>query len=279
MMTGYGGTSKSGRKYYYYACKKAKKKLCQKKIVNKQAIEDKVVSECYKLLTDANIDRIAKAVSAACQADYDNSAVKRLRAALHETDVAIENLWKAMEQGQSVERITERIERREQEKESMQTQLTIELGKQIVFTEPQIKTFLYALKRGDINDENTRRGIVNIFLQAIYLYDDRMTLVFNGGDTPITIDDILLDEIEGFFNSGQCSNMRADAPPKRNLAATRPLVCVLYVLRELNGRGSECRSGGAAEPRPGPARRQVNSPRLHQTGITRTPTISAADSR
>ena len=57
MMTGYGGTSKSGRKYYYYACKKAKKKLCQKKIVNKQAIEDKVVSECYKLLTDANIER------------------------------------------------------------------------------------------------------------------------------------------------------------------------------------------------------------------------------
>ena len=32
MMTGYGGTSKSGKAYHYYACKNAKKKLCRKKV-------------------------------------------------------------------------------------------------------------------------------------------------------------------------------------------------------------------------------------------------------
>ncbi len=215
MMTGYGGTSKSGRVYHYYACKGAKKKLCRKKIVNKQAIEDRVVSECYKLLTDANIARIAKAVAAACQADYDSSTVKRLRISLKEIDNAIENLWIAMEKGQSVDKITERMERREQEKETIQAQLAIEISKQATFTEPQIRAFLYALKKGDIDSESMRRGIVNIFLQAIYLYDDRMTLVLNGGDMPITIDDILLDEIEGFFDSGQCSNLGAGVPPPR----------------------------------------------------------------
>ena len=30
---------------------------------------------------------------------------------------------------------------------------------------------------------------LNIFLLAIYLYDDRFTLILNGSDTPITIDD------------------------------------------------------------------------------------------
>ena len=45
-----------------------------------------------------------------------------------------------------------------------------------------------------------------------------MTLILNGGDRPITIDDILLDEIEEHFEdaiSGHspCSPLVADAPP------------------------------------------------------------------
>ena len=60
--------------------------------------------------------------------------------------------------------------------------------------------------------------IINIFLRAIYLYDDRFTLILNGSDTPITIDDILLDEIEeglkgDLTNCEGCSSLVADAPP------------------------------------------------------------------
>lgn len=38
-----------------------------------------------------------------------------------------------------------------------------------------------------------------MFVNAIYLYDDKMTLVFNSGDDPVTIDDFLLSEIEENF--------------------------------------------------------------------------------
>lgn len=218
MMTGYGGTGKSGTAYRYYACKSAKKKTCGKKVVNKQKIEDRVVFECRKLLTDSNIERIALAVAAACEADYDSSAIKRIKATIQEADAAIENLWKALERGQAVDMITERIEKRKREKDELQGQLAIEMGKQVTFTAPQIKAFLHALKCGDVNDENNRRGLVNIFLRAIYLYDDRMTLILNGGDRPITIDDILLDEIEEYFadtvsHYAECSPLVAAAPP------------------------------------------------------------------
>jgi len=221
MMTGYGGTGKSGTAYRYYACKSAKKKICRKKVVNKQKIEDRVVLECRKLLTDSNIEKIALAVAAACEADYDSSAIKRIKAAIQEVDAAIENLWKALERGQAVDMIAERIEKRKQEKDELQGQLAIEMGKQVTFTAPQIKAFLYSLKRGNVNDENNRRGMVNIFLRAVYLYDDRMTLILNGGDRPITIDDILLDEIEEHFENAvsshaRCSPLVADAPPKQD---------------------------------------------------------------
>ena len=214
MMTGYGGTSKSGKAYHYYACKNAKKKLCRKKVVNKQYIEDRVVLECRNLLTDNNIEKIAISVAVACEKDYDNSAVKRLRAALKEADGAIENLWKALETGQSVEMITERIEQRKKEKEELEAQITIEQSKQIVFTAPQIRAFLYALKKGKVNDMNNRRGIINIFLRAVYLWDDKLTIILNGGDKPIAIDDILLDEIEADNAESECSRMVAGAPPK-----------------------------------------------------------------
>ena len=65
----YGGTRKSGTAYRYYVCKSAKKKVCGK-----------------QLLTDSKIEKIALAVAAACEADYDSSATK---AVIQEVDVAI----------------------------------------------------------------------------------------------------------------------------------------------------------------------------------------------
>ena len=67
MMTGYGGTGKSGKAYHYYICRKAKKKKCNKKIIGKELIEDCVVAECLKMLTDENIRFIAKKVSEECK--------------------------------------------------------------------------------------------------------------------------------------------------------------------------------------------------------------------
>lgn len=101
------------------------------------------------------------------------------------------------------------------------------MGKQITFTAPQIKSFLYSLKRGNINDENNRRGIINIFLRAIYLFDDRFTMILNGGDRQITIDDILLDEIEEQFEAtvsghAACSPLVANAPPMKHPLQSEP---------------------------------------------------------
>lgn len=221
MMTGYGGTGKSGKAYHYYACKKAKKRQCQKKVIDKQQIEDKVVLACRELLTDSNIEKIAYEVSAACEADFDSSGVKHIRAAIRETDKAIENLWNALERGQAADMITERLGKRQNEKKELQAQLAIEMGKQVTFTEAQVKAFLHALKKGSFDNENSRRGIINIFLRAVYLYDDRMVLVLNGGDRPITIDNILLDEIEEHFEGAvsrytMCSPLVAPAPPNEH---------------------------------------------------------------
>ena len=123
--------------------------------------------------------------------------------------------------GQAADMITERIEKRQRGKEELQAQLAIEMGKQVTLSAPQIRAYLNALKRGNLNDEDMKRGIINIFLRAVYLYDDRFTLVLNGSDKPITIDDALLDEIEDGLDGeltdcNACSLLVADDPPTKN---------------------------------------------------------------
>jgi len=117
-----------------------------------------------------------------------------------------------LEQGQEVEGIQERIGKRKVEKKDIEAQIAIEENRETFFTAEQIRAFLYSLKNGNVNDENNRRGIVNIFLNAVYLYDDKFTLILNGGNVPLTISDILLEEIEADNQGFEGSSMVALAP-------------------------------------------------------------------
>lgn len=214
MMVGYGGTGKSGKQYHYYMCKKARKKKCDKKIIGKQYIEDRVVSECLKMLTDDKIRYIAKE----CNKSPDNISVREIKKAIKEVDAAIENLWKGIEQGQSVDMMTERLHKRQAEKEELETQLAIENNKKICLSEAQILAFLDYVCEMPFDDFNKRRAIINIFVQSIYLYDDHFTLIINASKKPLSIDNIPLDDIEEAFEGENtetegCSSLMTPAPP------------------------------------------------------------------
>ena len=218
MMVGHGGTGKSGKQYHYYMCKKARKKKCDKKIIGKQYIEERVVSECLKMLTDDKIRYIAKRVAEECNKSPENISVREIKKVIKEVDAAIENLWKGIEQGQSVDMLTERLHKRQAEKEELETQLAIENNKKICLSEAQILAFLDYVCEMPFDDFNKRRAIINIFVQSIYLYDDHFTLIINASKKPLGIDNIPLDDIEEAFEGENtetegCSSLMTPAPP------------------------------------------------------------------
>lgn len=218
MMTGYGGTGKSGKVYHYYACKNAKKHKCQKKVVDKNRIEKIVYDTCARLLTDENIRRIAEALDAVYKNEQDTFAEKRIRDAIKEADKAIENLWAALEKGEASGMITERITKRQQEKVALEAQLAIEQKKGAFCSKEKVIFFLQQLQKGSYSNPVHRRCTISIFIRAIYLYDDRFTIYLNGSNEPIVIEDVFLDEVENYFDSQfsdsvECSLLVADAPP------------------------------------------------------------------
>ena len=219
MMVGYGGTGKSGKQYHYYMCRKARKKQCDKKIIKKEYIEDRIVKECLKMLTEDKIQYIAKKIAEECSKNPDNISVKEIKNALKEVDLAIENLWKGIEKGQAVEMLTERLHKRQAEKAELEEQLAIENNKKVCLSEAQILAFLDYICEMPLNDLNKRRAIINIFVHSIYLYDGYFTLIINASKKPLNIENIPFDDIEAAFDAencdfGECSSLQITAPPQ-----------------------------------------------------------------
>ena len=62
-----------------------------------------------------------------------------------------------------------------------------------------ILSFLDYLRLLSNDNEYKRRALINIFINAIYLYDRYFTLILNTGNRPISIENIPLDNIEETF--------------------------------------------------------------------------------
>lgn len=133
---------------------------------------------------------------AACQAGGEYLSIKRLKDAIKEADEAIENLWVALEKGQSVERITKRLEQREAEKEALEKQLAKEKRKQPGLHLSHVLAFLHYLRDLPGTNEGKRKTLITIFVNSVYLYDDYYTIIFNAGSSTLRAENIPRKNIE-----------------------------------------------------------------------------------
>ena len=188
-MTGVSGTSKTEKKYHYYQCVTNRRdKSCNKKTVNKDYIEDVVVQQLREFLTPDNITTIAKEVVDLCERESNNGNAKRLQKLLSENEKATENLLKALESGQAVEIIAERITQKKKEHDELSYQLLVETTQHPIPSVRDIRFFLSQFRKGDINDPKYRQGLVDMLVNKIYLYDDKMTILCNTQDGHFDVD-------------------------------------------------------------------------------------------
>ena len=77
------------------------------------------------MLTVDKIRYIAKRVAEECNKSPDNISVREIKKAIKEVDATIENLWKGIEQGQSVDMLTERLHNDKQKKRNWKLSLLL----------------------------------------------------------------------------------------------------------------------------------------------------------
>ena len=178
-MIGESGTSRRNVTYRYYKCSSAKsKKGCDKKPVKKDAIEDLVIDQIQKIIWDDElIDEIAETVMMV--QSQGGSEIPILTKQLSDTKKSISNLMKAIEMGVVTETTKERLLELESQKKELEFQLATEKIKRPTLTKEQVILWLEHFRELDPQNPKHRKRLVDTFVNAVILYDDRIEFYFN----------------------------------------------------------------------------------------------------
>ena len=199
LMAGESGTSGTkGTVHHYYKCGGAKRRLgCKRKAIKKWWMERlAVLLTVNKVLHDREIERMADAI-VALQAKED-TALPAMRRQLQECEKAIENMLKAIQQGILTTSTKNRLEELEKQKEDLEINILQAQLQRPRYSKEQVISWVSRFKYGNIDDPDYQRQIIDIFINAIYVYDDKLVFTYNFQDGTETIS---LKEIEETFGS------------------------------------------------------------------------------
>ena len=222
MMIGHSSNqiSTKGVIYNYYRCKNAGgKRPCKKKMMGKDVIEDLVIKECKKLLTDSNIQRIAKEVVKLAESDEAFAILKGHEATLRRLQKELQNQILNLRKCDSDfvrNIIVSDIEKISAEIKEEESKIALEKANHIAVTEEQVVEHLTRMTDGDILDNAYRRALVRIFINKILIYDDKMVITFKTGNEDVEITPELLDKIEGGLGNETLCFSEATVHQKRH---------------------------------------------------------------
>ena len=198
-MVGECGTSRTkGRVHRYYKCVSVKQRRgCNKKSVKKDWIENLVVDEAIKMLFDDKlvegiVDRVMDLQK------KENTAIPLLRQQLAETEKAITNMLNAIHQGVLTASTKSRLEELEETKSKLEVAIIQEELQKPTLTREFVTFFIHRFRNTDVTDREQRQRLIDSFINAIYLYDDKIVLTFNYKDESKTI---TLNDVKEVFGS------------------------------------------------------------------------------
>ncbi len=202
---------KNGVKIYYVAetildtpegiileaviCSAKKKKLCTKRAVRQCWIENLVIEHVVKLVQNEELlEFIAERTYQYYLAqNTDTSYTKSLQKALAETEKAISNLMRAIEAGIFNETTKNRMDELEAQKFDLRISLAAaKLKEDLGLKKEHIVYFLHQFTEMDYTDLECQKRLIKTFVNAVYVYEDKVVLTFNysGDNRTITLKEI-----------------------------------------------------------------------------------------
>lgn len=210
-MVGESGIGKKGVKYNYYTCiKHRKEKTCNKKAIRADKLEQLIIYTIVEqIIKDDNVlDFIADCTWQYYQSiDTTRDEVALMKSQIDDTDKKMNNLIKAMESGVTSDAVVNRIKELETQKEALITAVAEkELEYTYKITKERISFFLHQFQNMDYDDRHCQHRIIDVFVNAIFLYDDEIKIIFNydkNSTSTVTLDELndaeaVIDDNTGF---------------------------------------------------------------------------------
>lgn len=133
--------------------------------------------------------------------------IKLMQKQLAEVEKGIENMLNAIQAGIITASTKQRLADLESQKGQLEESILKEKIKRPVLNREEISFFLNRFKHTDITDEQQRQRLIDFFVNAVYVYDDKIVLVFNYKDGTKTVK---LSDIES-------SDLLGGSPPPKPL--------------------------------------------------------------
>ncbi len=190
-MVGESGIGRNDTKYTYYTCLKRKKDhACDKKNVSAEWLEKTVLDEIIPFILD---DDVIEFIAMKTYEFYLEDRKKfeqdsSVAGQIADVERSIKNLTKAIAAGVLSDEIINQINELEERKTAL---LAIEAERQLeasfTLTEAQIRVFLKQFKELDYSDRKCQQKLIDVFVNAIYLYDDHIKVIFNYNEGSVSI--------------------------------------------------------------------------------------------
>jgi len=210
-MVGESGTSKTMKFHQYYKCASVKNhKGCKKKTVKKAWIEDIVIKETMrKILDDSVVEYITDLVMEL--QERENTDLPRFKEQLTETEKAIYNMLNAIQQGIFNKSTKQRLDDLEAAKSELEVKILQEEMQRPLLTRDQVTFWIHRFRKLDITQADQRQRLIDSFVNAIYLYDNKIVLTFNYKEGCKTVE--LCDITEAMDNNTLRSDLCAGGAP------------------------------------------------------------------
>lgn len=178
-MVGESGTNAQGVKYRYYKCVNNKKhKGCDMKSIRKDLIENMTIKYIMDFLNDEELINILIDLAYDAQSK-GNEQLPLLRKQLAQTEKSIKNIVDAIEQGISTKSTRERLIELEKRKNDIEISIAKESIENPILTKKQFRFWFDQLKKLDISKMEQRQKLVDLFVNSIIIYDDKIKFFFN----------------------------------------------------------------------------------------------------
>lgn len=196
-MVGMSGTARNGQSHYYYTCRHKKDKGCTKKNVQRDYIELKVAEAIKEyIIRDDVIEWIADIIENYQKEYIENSDYNILQDRLKDIEGSLKNIMNAIEKGIFNSTTNDRILELEAQKRDVLNKSAAIKSECLDVPRERVIAWMDSFKNEDIYNKKSQMKLFNSFLKAVYLYDDKLKIVFSMSDTDNEIDiDLLNDEV------------------------------------------------------------------------------------
>ena len=154
-----------------------------------------------KLFDDKAIEQLIKQVLE--DKDKTNTVLPVLENQLKEIEKGIDNIINAIQQGVNSPAATKRLNELEKEKRDVELAIAKEEMTHNTLTEEKLRMWFERFRKLDLSKLENRRRLIDCFVNAIYLFDDKVviTLNYENGTETIPYEEIVSSDLGAYVNA------------------------------------------------------------------------------